>query len=149
MLSEDNSFVYRGLGGSDGKASVYSVRDLGSISGLGRFPGEGNGNPLQYSCLENPMDGGASCRLLSMGSQRVGHDCVTSLCAGSSLLWAFSSCGEQASHCGGFSYFGTQALGIRASVVVAHGLSCLVTCGISPDQGSNLLLLLDRQFFFF
>ena len=84
-----------------------------------------------------------------MGSQRVGHDCVTSLCAGSSLLWAFSSCGEQASHCGGFSYFGTQALGIRASVVVAHGLSCLVTCGISPDQGSNLLLLLDRQIFFF
>ena len=46
-------------GGSDGKASVYNVRDLGSIPGLGRFPGEGNGNPLQYSCLENPMDGGA------------------------------------------------------------------------------------------
>ena len=61
-------------GGSDGKASVYNVRDLGSIPGLGRFPGEGNGNPLQYSCLENPMDGGAWCRLLSMGSQRVGHD---------------------------------------------------------------------------
>ena len=36
--------------------------------------GEGNGNPVQYSCLENPMDGGAWCRLLSMGSQRVGHD---------------------------------------------------------------------------
>ena len=33
--------------------------DLGSIPGLGRFPGAGNGNPLQYSCLENPMDGGA------------------------------------------------------------------------------------------
>ena len=46
-------------GGSDGKASVYKVRDLGSIPGLGRFPGEGNGNPLQYSCPENPMDGGA------------------------------------------------------------------------------------------
>ena len=46
-------------GGSDGKASVYNVRDLGSIPGLGRFPGEGNGNPLQYSCLENPLDGGA------------------------------------------------------------------------------------------
>ena len=39
---------------------------------MGRFPGEGNGNPLQYSCLENPMDGGAWCRLPSMGSQRVG-----------------------------------------------------------------------------
>ena len=56
-------------GGSDGKASVYNVGDLGSIPGSGRFPGEGNGNPLQYSCLENPMDGGAWCRLLSMGSQ--------------------------------------------------------------------------------
>ena len=51
-------------GGSDGKASVYSVGDLGSIPGSGRFPGEGNGNPLQYSCLENPMDGVAWCRLL-------------------------------------------------------------------------------------
>ena len=57
------------LGGSDGKASVYNVGDLGSIPGLGRFLGEGNGNPLQYSCLENPMDGGAWCRLLSMGLQ--------------------------------------------------------------------------------
>jgi len=38
---------------------IYNVRDLGSIPGLGRLPGEGNGNPLQYSCLENPMDGGA------------------------------------------------------------------------------------------
>ena len=46
-------------GGSDGKASVYSVGDLGSIPGSGRSPGEGNGNPLQYNCLENPMDRGA------------------------------------------------------------------------------------------
>ena len=46
-------------GGSDGKASAYNVGDPGSIPGLGRSPGEGNGNPLQYSCLENPMDGGA------------------------------------------------------------------------------------------
>ena len=45
--------------GSDGKASVYNVGDLGSIPGLGRSPGEGNGNPLQYYCLENPMDSGA------------------------------------------------------------------------------------------
>ena len=56
-------------GSSDGKASVYNAGDLGLIPGLGRFPGEGNGNPLQYSCLENPMDGGAWCRLLFMGSQ--------------------------------------------------------------------------------
>ena len=61
-------------GGSDSKMSAYNAGDLGSIPGSGRFPGEGNGNPLQYSCLENPMDGGAWCRLLPMGSQRVGHD---------------------------------------------------------------------------
>ena len=46
-------------GGSDGKASVYNAGDLGSSPGLGRSPGEGNGNPLQYWCLENPMDRGA------------------------------------------------------------------------------------------
>ena len=46
-------------GGSDGKASVCNAGDPGSIPGLGRSPGEGNGSPLQYSCLENPMDGGA------------------------------------------------------------------------------------------
>ena len=46
-------------GGSEVKASACNVGDLGSIPGLGRSSGEGNGNPLQYSCLENPMDGGA------------------------------------------------------------------------------------------
>ena len=46
-------------GGSDGKVSAYNVVDLGLIPGLGRSSGEGNGNSLQYSCLENPMDGGA------------------------------------------------------------------------------------------
>ena len=46
-------------GGSDGKASVYNAGDLGLIPGLGRSSGEGNGNPLQYYCLENPMDRGA------------------------------------------------------------------------------------------
>ena len=46
-------------GGSDGKASACNAGDLGSIPGSGRSPGEGNGNPLQHSCLENPMDGGA------------------------------------------------------------------------------------------
>ena len=61
-------------GASDGKASVYNAGDLGLIPGSGRFPGEGSGNPLQYSCLENPMDGGAWYRLLSTGSQRVGYD---------------------------------------------------------------------------
>ena len=46
-------------GGSDGKASARNAGDLGSIPGSGRSPGEGNGNPLQYSCLENSMDRGA------------------------------------------------------------------------------------------
>ena len=44
---------------SDGKASAYNTGDLGSVPGFGRSPGEGNGNPLQYSCLENPMDRGS------------------------------------------------------------------------------------------
>ena len=43
-------------GGSEVKASAYNAGDLGSIPGLGRAPGEGNGNLLQYSCLENPID---------------------------------------------------------------------------------------------
>ena len=43
-------------GGSGSKESVCNAGDLGSIPGSGRSPGEGNGNPLQYSCLENPMD---------------------------------------------------------------------------------------------
>ena len=47
------------LGGLDGKTSIYNAGDLGSIPGSGRSPGEGNGNPLQYYCLENPMDRGA------------------------------------------------------------------------------------------
>ena len=52
--------MYRGFpGGSDGKESACNVGNLGSIPGSGRSPGEGNGNPLQYSCMENPMDGGA------------------------------------------------------------------------------------------
>ena len=61
------------LGGSNDKVSACSAGDPGSIPGWGRSLGEGNGNPLQYSCLENPMDeepGG----LQSTESQRVGHD---------------------------------------------------------------------------
>ena len=46
-------------GGSEAKVSALNVGDLGLTPGLGRSPGEGNGNPLQYSCLEKPMYGGA------------------------------------------------------------------------------------------
>ena len=60
-------------GGSDGKESACNVGDPGLIPGSGRFPGEGNSNPLQYSCLENPMDRGARPTIVH-GSQRVRHD---------------------------------------------------------------------------
>ena len=53
------SFILGFPGGSDGKESVCNVGDLGLIPVLGRPSGEGNGNPFQYSCLENPIDGGA------------------------------------------------------------------------------------------
>ena len=52
--------MYKGFpGGSDGKESACTAGDLGLIPGSGRFPGEGNSNPLQYYCLKNPMDRGA------------------------------------------------------------------------------------------
>ena len=47
-------------GGLEGKVSACNAGDPGLIPGLGKSSGEGNGSPLQYSCLENPMDGGAS-----------------------------------------------------------------------------------------
>ena len=56
-------------GGSVSKESASDVENPGSIPGLGRSPEEGNGTPLQYSCLENPMDGGA-WQATSMGLQR-------------------------------------------------------------------------------
>ena len=59
-------------GGSSVKESACSAGDLGLIPGLGISPGERNGNPFQYSCLENSMD--EPGRLQSMGSQRVRHD---------------------------------------------------------------------------
>ena len=53
-------YIHMGFpSGSDGKASVCNAGDPGLIPGLGRSPGEGNGSPFQYSCLENPMDRGA------------------------------------------------------------------------------------------
>ena len=50
------------------------IRDVGSVPGLGRSPGEGNGDPLQYSCLENPMDRGAWWATVHGGRIKVGHD---------------------------------------------------------------------------
>ena len=66
-------------GGSDCEESTCNVRDLGLIPGLGRSPGGGHGNPLQYSCLENPH--GLRSLLGHMGSQRVGHNLTySSIC---------------------------------------------------------------------
>ena len=65
-------------GGTEVKESACNVGVLGSIPGLGRSPGEGNGNLLQYSCLENPMDGGAWWAIVHR-SQRVRHYGATSL----------------------------------------------------------------------
>ena len=59
--------------GSDGKESACNVGDLGLIPGLGRTPGGGHGNLLQYSCLEKPYGQRRMGVLQSMGSQKVGH----------------------------------------------------------------------------
>ena len=70
-------YKYIGINGfpcsSVSKESAYNVGDLGSIPGVGRCPVEWNGNPLQYSCLENPMDRG-TWRAIVHGVARVGHD---------------------------------------------------------------------------
>ena len=63
---------------SVGKESACNVGDLGSLPGSGRSPGEGNGNPLQYSCLENPMNRGA-WRATVHGVARIGHALATKL----------------------------------------------------------------------
>ena len=60
--------------GSVVKNLPANARDAGLISGLGRSPGGGHGNPLQYSCLKNPMDRGAWQATQSIGLQRVGHN---------------------------------------------------------------------------
>ena len=56
--------------GSDGKEPACNVGDLDSVPGLGRSPGEGHGNPLQYFCLENPMDGGSWRATLQVVTER-------------------------------------------------------------------------------
>ena len=61
-------------GGSEGKASACNAGDLGLISGWERYLGEGNGYPVQCSCLENSTDRGTWWAIQPMGSQKVGHD---------------------------------------------------------------------------
>ena len=71
-----SSFFWMFPGGSYSKESVCNAEDTHLIPGLGRSPGEGSGNPLQYSCLENSMDRGAWWAK-SMGLQRAGHNWAT------------------------------------------------------------------------
>ena len=69
-------FVIQLHGSSVGKESACSAEDPGSVPESGRSPGEGNGNPLQYSCLENPM-GRVAWWATVHGDPRVGHDLAT------------------------------------------------------------------------
>ena len=68
------AFIMGFPGGSAGKESACDTGDLGSIPGLGRSPGGGHDNPLQYSCLEYPMDKGAWQATQSMELQRIEYD---------------------------------------------------------------------------
>ena len=76
-LSGTDSNLPPAPGFLDGKESAFNAGDSGLISGLGRSPGEGDGNPLQYSCLENSMDRGAWQATQSMWLQRVRHNSAT------------------------------------------------------------------------
>ena len=84
-----------------GKESACHAGDVGSIPGSGGSPGEGNGIPVQYSCLGNPMDSGARRGLQSLGLQRVGHDWATkpSPPPHSSPLPAWLTCTSQSRFC--------------------------------------------------
>ena len=101
------------------KASACNAGDLGLIPGSGRFPGGGNGNPLQYSCLENPMDGGAWWA--------TAHGVAKSQTRLSNFTFTFSLLG--------FSSW--RLLWMQITSSRAQGLSCPVAYGIFPDQGQN------------
>ena len=73
MDKQNVAYTCGSPGGSDGEESACSAGDPGSILGSGRSPEEGNGNPLQYYCLENAMDGGA-WRAVVHGVARVRHN---------------------------------------------------------------------------
>ena len=76
MRSSELGLSWKIYRSSVGKGPACNAGDPGSISGSGRSPGEGNGNPRRYSCLENPMDKGA-WRATVHGITRIGHELVT------------------------------------------------------------------------
>ena len=126
--------IYLGFfGGSDGKESACNVGDMGSIPGLGRSPGGGNGNRLQYSCLENPHGQRGLVGYSPWGCKEL--DTTERLSTAHILFkiftywphWVFTVvCGLT-----------LIATGRGYSLVVSHGLSCSEACGIFPAQGSN------------
>ena len=150
--------------GSAGKESTRNAGDLGSISRLGRSPGEGKGSLLLCSGLENSMDwmvhGVTKCwtRLSDFHFHFPFHQepislffhiylfsfftvpglhCCTQAFSRGSKQGILPSCGAWAScHCGSSSC-GAQALGSQASVVVVLRLSCSMACGVFPDWGTN------------
>ena len=79
---------------------MVNAGDVGLIPGSGRSPGEGNGNPLQYSCLGNPMDRSLA-GYSPWGSQRVGHDLATK----QQQSWCTALVGSQYRHHHNFEYF--------------------------------------------
>ena len=84
------------IGGAEVKASARNAGDLGSIPGSGRSPGEGNGNPLQYSCLENPMDGGAWWATVHGSQSRTLLSDFTSLSLDEYLIFTLKTGGKPA-----------------------------------------------------
>ena len=170
-----NNFIYLCIFpcSSVGRESACNAGDLGSSSGSGRSPGGGNGNTLQYSCLENPTDRGA-WQVQSMGLQESDmtewlstHTRVFD-CVGSSLLGGLfstygkqgllSSCGVRASHCtafsgrrrdlvrAGFSSCGSWALEHRLSSC-GSGLVALWHVGSSQTRNRTPDSCIGRRFF--
>ena len=142
-------FIYFfGYVGPEVKVSACNAGDLGSIPGSGRPPGEGNGNPLQYSCLRIPWTekpGG----LQSTGSQRVGHNWATSL----SLGYVGLSCSTWDLSLQSMDFSLVVAHGLKSTgpVAVAHGIRSLgsvaVVRGLSTLEWSwwaTLALLLCK-----
>ena len=130
---------------SNSKESTCNTGDLGSIPGSGRSPGEGHGNSILYSCLENPMDRGAwQATVHGVEKSQTRLSDFTSLYF---ILAALSFC-----HCTGFSLVSVSGdysllpcsgfsprwlLLLWRTVIVSHRLSCLAACRIFSDQGQN------------
>ena len=103
------------------------------IPGSGRSRGEGDGNPLQYSCLENPVERGAWCRLQSMGSQRLGHDLSDQTAA---------SLRREPKHPGGFSM---PSPGSGSGSYLTRVLSGRRHCGVLPSTTTTVHTCVPRR----